>query len=77
MADYVVSHTSRRREVAEAAVADLVERKILVLRHEPVVEALVRSAVSRVLTGNFTPSVEALGVLKRRLKASRFAVASH
>jgi hypothetical protein len=31
MANYVVSHTSRRREAAEAAVADLTERKILAL----------------------------------------------
>jgi hypothetical protein len=50
---------------------------MLVLRDEPVAEALVRLVIPRVLTGNFTPSVEALGVFKRRLKASRFAVASH
>jgi hypothetical protein len=43
----------------------------------PLAEALVRFAIPRVLTGNFTPSVEALEVFKRRLKASRFAVASH
>jgi hypothetical protein len=53
-------------EAAEAAVANLVGRKILVLRHEPVAEALVRFAIPRVLTGNFTPSIEALEVFKQR-----------
>jgi hypothetical protein len=47
------------------------------LRDEPVAETLFRFAIPEVLTGNFTPSVEALEVFTRRLKASRFAVASH
>jgi hypothetical protein len=55
----------------EAAIADLTERKILVPCHERVAEALVRFAIPRLLTGNFTPSVEALEVFTRRLKASR------
>jgi hypothetical protein len=47
------------------------------LRDEPVAETLFRFAIPEVLTRNFTPSVEALDVFKRRLKASRFTVASH
>jgi hypothetical protein len=61
----------------EVAIAELIERKILVLRYEPVAEALIRFSIPRVLTGNFTPSVEALEAFKRRLAASRFAVAAH
>jgi hypothetical protein len=69
--------TAAEHEDDTEAIADLIEQKILVLRHEPVAEALVRFAVPRVLTGNFTPSVEALEVFKRRRAASRFAVACH
>jgi hypothetical protein len=38
---------------------------------------MIRFSIPRVLTGNFTASVEALEVFKRRPAASRFAVASH
>jgi hypothetical protein len=37
----------------EVAIAELIERKILVLRYEPVAEALIRFSIPRVLTGNF------------------------
>jgi hypothetical protein len=69
--------TAAENEDATEAIADLTKQKIQVLRHEPVAEALVRFAIPRVLTGNFTPSIEALEVFKQRLAASRFAVASH
>ena len=59
-------------DATEAAIADLTERKTLVC-------ATSRSPRrwSGSLTGNFTPNVEAIEVFKRRLKASRFAVASY
>jgi hypothetical protein len=73
---YLVPTAAKNEDATEAAIADLTEQKILVPRHERVAEALVRFAIPRLLTGNFTPNVEALEVFKRRLAASRFAVAS-
>ena len=37
----------------EVAIAELIERKILGLRYEPVAEALISFSIPRVLTGNF------------------------
>jgi hypothetical protein len=74
---FLVPTAAEREDDTEAAVAELAERKILVLRDEPVAEAMIRFSIPPVLTGNFTPSVEALVVFKQRLAASRFAVAVH
>ena len=70
---FLVPTDAEREDDTEAAIADLIERNILVLRHEPVAEAIIRFSIPRVLTGNF----EASQVIKQRLAASRFAVASH
>jgi hypothetical protein len=73
---YIVPTAAEDEDATEAATADLTERKILVLATCRSPEALVRFAIPRVLTGNFTPRIEALEVFKQRLAASRF-VASH
>ena len=65
---YLVPTAAENEDATEAGIADLTERKILVPRDEPVAEALVRFAIPGVLTGNFTPSVEALEVFKGGLK---------
>ena len=65
---YLVPTDAENEDATEAAIADLTERKILVPRHERVAEALVRFARPRVLTENFTRSVEALEVFKGGLR---------
>jgi hypothetical protein len=72
---FPIPTAAEREDDNESAIAELMERKILVLRDEPVAEAMIWFGVPRVLTGAFTPNVEALK--KRRLAASRFAVGSH